>query len=177
MRALSTSPSGQGVVGAQIPERLRFLGEGHAMAAEPLGDFFTRVGHTPAFAIHSTALWRGYIGDWEIVNDRLYLIGINASFEDGTPVRLVDLFPGFNERVFAHWFSGDLRLAQGRPLAGVHAGHANGHERDLCLRLQRGVLVHVWTRHTGRVEWEGPWGDGPRPAPSAPSRAPVGVQA
>lgn len=170
MRASASrlSPLGGGVMRAQIPERLHHLGASHAMSAEPLSEWFQRVGHTPALAIPSSALWRGYIGDWEIVNDRLYLVGINACFEDGTPVRLVDWFPGFSERVFAHWFSGDLRLPQGKRLAAPQSGQNRLHERDHCLRLLRGVVIHAWTRHNGVPEAGARWAWG-RAVGSAPA--------
>ena len=61
---------------AQIAERLLYEGSEHAMCTNPLDDYFAMAGARPLFASTSTALWRGYVGRWEIVNDRLYLVGL-----------------------------------------------------------------------------------------------------
>ena len=39
----------------------------------------------PHFQAPSTALWRGYVGSWEIVDDRLYLVELerNSGKRDG----------------------------------------------------------------------------------------------
>lgn len=57
---------------AQISEKLLFEGEKHAMCTNPLGDYCALGGELPRFASNCTALWRGYVGTWEIINDRLY---------------------------------------------------------------------------------------------------------
>ena len=68
---------------AQIAERLRYQGEDVAMCTNPLSDYFAMGGVNPRFESNCTALWRGYVGSWEIVNDRLYLIGLNGTLEGG----------------------------------------------------------------------------------------------
>ncbi len=67
-----------------------------------LGDYFELTGQTPPFQSNCTALWRGYVGIWEIVNDRLYLIELNGTLQRGERSTLETLFPGFPDRVFAH---------------------------------------------------------------------------
>ncbi len=86
-------------------------------ATEPLDACFAQGGERPSFGFVSNALWRGYVGRWEIVDDRLYMVGINAAAFRGEPFPLELLFPGFGDRVFAHWYSGTLRVPQGRLLA------------------------------------------------------------
>ena len=132
---------------AQIGERLRYQGEDMTMATEPLEAYFTLSGERPSFGFVSTALWRGYVGRWEIVDDRLYLVGINAAVFRDEPVPLARLFPGCGDRVFAHWYSGTLRVPQGRQLRYVHMGYASTYERDLMLEIERGVLRCTWVRH------------------------------
>lgn len=56
---------------------------------------------TPDDAICSTWCWRGYIGTWEIKNNRLYLVNIRGKY------KLVDEKP-----IFADWFSGQLLIAK-----------------------------------------------------------------
>jgi hypothetical protein len=61
---------------AQVGETLLINGEEHEMFNEPLRLLFALMGTQPPFIANSTACWRGYVGTWEIRNERLYLIGI-----------------------------------------------------------------------------------------------------
>jgi hypothetical protein len=134
---------------AQISERLVYRGETHAMCAEPLAQYFRLAGENPGFQPSSTMLWRGYIGTWEIRDDRLYLIGLDAKLRDGSPASLETVFPGFPERVFAHWFNGQLRLPRGELLKYVHMGWGSQYEEDLFLEVSRGIVTGSWTRRNG----------------------------
>ncbi len=88
---------------------------------------------------HNTGCWRGYIGTWEIVKNKLYLIDIVA-YAPGHIKRGLDyIFPG-KEKVFAAWFKGELRLPQGELLKYVHGGYASIYERDLILDIRYGIL-------------------------------------
>jgi hypothetical protein len=68
---------------AQISEKLLFEGERPAMCTNPLGDYCPLGGELPNFASNCTALWRGYVGTWEIINDRLYLVDLSGELESG----------------------------------------------------------------------------------------------
>ena len=86
------------------------------MYTNPLSDYFHMRGNYSPFRWNSTGLWRCYLGSWKIVADRLYLIGLVANFEDGTDASLATIFPEFPDRVFAHWYTGTIRLPQGKQL-------------------------------------------------------------
>jgi hypothetical protein len=94
---------------AQISEKLLFQGDKHAMCTSPLGDYRALGGELPGFAPNCTALWRGYVGTWEIVSDRLYVIELHGELESGVDATLENVFPGYGDRVFAHWYSGIIR--------------------------------------------------------------------
>jgi len=126
---------------AQISEKLLFEGEKHAMCTNPLSDFRALGGELPRFASNCTALWRGYVGTWEIVSNRLYLIELNGELESGEDATLETVFPGYGDRVFAHWYSGIIRLPQGKMLEYVHMGYGSTYERDLLLEFEKGVLT------------------------------------
>ena len=137
---------------AQIAEKLLYQGEQVAMCTNPLGDYFAMGGFNPRFESMSTALWRGYVGGWEIVEDRLYLVSLDGALEDGTDATLETVFPGFPERVFAHWYSGTVRIPQGKQLEYVHMGYASKFEQDLLLEIERGVVVATRVRQNGVAE-------------------------
>lgn len=110
------------------------------MLSTPLNQFVSLGGHVPDFEVTSTALWRGYIGTWEIKCDRLYLIELHGTLKGGERASLGTVFPGFDSRVFAHWYSGSIRLPQGKQIEYVHMGFQSRFEKDLMLDIHRGVL-------------------------------------
>lgn len=139
---------------AQIAERLCYQGEDVAMCTNPLSDFFAMGGFNPRFEPNSTALWRGYVGRWEIVDGRLYLVELHGTLEDGTEASVATIFPDFPDRVFAHWYSGTIRIPQGKQLEYVHMGYGSKFERDLFLDVERGVVKNTRVRHNGKAESE-----------------------
>jgi hypothetical protein len=111
----------------------------------------------------STANWRGYVGTWEIQEDRLYLISLNGTAElDGKykDVTLKDLFPDFPSGVFAHWYSGTLRCPRGGRLKYVHMGYGSSYEEDLMIELKKGVVVKSWIVNNGKAHETAPKGYG-----------------
>lgn len=52
---------------AQIAENLRYAGEDVAMCTHPLRNYFSLGGFDPGFQSNGTALWRGYVGSWEVL--------------------------------------------------------------------------------------------------------------
>jgi hypothetical protein len=134
---------------AQFSEILHYKGEQLSMRATPLSDYFVLRGMRSDFQDISTACWRCYVGEWDITLDRLYLIGIRADYKDGTEVTLGRLFPGYDSRVFAHWYSGVLSIPQGDLVEYVHMGYASVYERDLLLSVEQGVIVDSQVRVNG----------------------------
>ena len=51
--------------------------------------------------------------------------------------------------MFAHWYSGTLRVPQGRRLKYVHSGFQTVHELDLLFDVERGRIVSRRTKHNG----------------------------
>ena len=85
----------------QTPEKIIYQGEKLKMCTEPLEDYFSKCGTRPKFQLSHTALWRRYIGCWEVVDDRLYLTDLSGWLEDGTKATVATVFPGFPDKVLA----------------------------------------------------------------------------
>ena len=138
---------------AQFSELLLLEGKQQALCSYPLASYFALGGESVAFRASSTALSRGYIGTWEILDQgqvqRLYLIRLQGSLQDESPVSLETVFPGYPQRVFAHWFSGTLRLPQGQLLHYVHGGFGSCYEQDLLIDVTRGVVTAKRVRVNG----------------------------
>jgi hypothetical protein len=137
---------------AQIGERLCYEGREVSMCSEPLGDYFALLGTEPEFSVECTALWRGYVGTWDIQDGRLYLIGLNGRLKDGTEANVATLFPDFPERVFAHWYSGKLRVPQGKILRYIHGGYGSTYEDDLFITIDKGVVTQTAVQHNGTAD-------------------------
>jgi len=137
---------------AQFSERLSWNGKKLAMCSEPLGFWLSANGRNLRFAMSSTACWRGYIGSWKIINDRLYLVGFEAHSEEGAPLGIEDLFPGYEKGVFAHWVTREVRCPQGKMLDYVHMGYASTYEMDLYLTFSRGYLVSKRLETNGKAK-------------------------
>jgi hypothetical protein len=98
-------------VTTQVPDILTWNGLVFAIRSEPLDPYIrmTDIDLAPSGAANS-ACWRGYTARWEVNRDRLYLVdieGISAS----DPLSLADMFSGFGQRVFAHWFTGVIIIS------------------------------------------------------------------
>ena len=119
------------------------------MCTTPLSNYFTMGGRGPHFKSNCTALWRGYIGTWEVLNDRLYLVDLEGILKDGSAASLETFFPHYPDRVFAHWYSGTIRVPKGKQLEYVHSGYASIFERDLLLDVLQGVVLSARVRHNG----------------------------
>jgi hypothetical protein len=99
---------------AQVAEHLIYGGKEIPLFTNPLSLFLKQSGIS--FQPPHTANWRGYVGTWEIIEaagvERLYLVGLSAYKTYEEILGLSDVFPGC-DKVFAHWFSGELRCPQG----------------------------------------------------------------
>lgn len=122
---------------AQASEILYYKSEEFQIQCEPLTDFLKS--SEKSFNSTNTGCWRGYIGTWKIENNKLYLIGLEGSSENGI-VGLDYLFPNQNE-VFANWFSGELKVPQGEMIEYHHRGHFSVFEKDIIFTFQSGVLI------------------------------------
>ena len=132
---------------AQLSERLIYGNKEIALFANPLSLYLKNAGIR--FKSPHTANWRGYVGTWEILEhegvERLYLVALSAHKTYEEILSLSDVFPG-HDKVFAHWFTGELRCPQGSQLEYRHMGYASVYEYDLLMEFKQGVLVNKHAR-------------------------------
>jgi len=127
---------------AQSTEKLIYKGKNYSMCTQPLDDYFNICNIKFEPKIICSALWRGYIGSWEIINDRLYLTGIQGNTHNYGKLKLTTFFPNFSERVFAHWYSGVIRLPVGKMLEYEHVGYGSTYEKDILIEVSKGVVIN-----------------------------------
>jgi hypothetical protein len=133
---------------AQFGEKLIYEGRSVTMHSNPLEDYFEAKGKRPKFDSICTACWRGYVGTWEIKDDRLYLIGFRGfgKLIDGTEASLQTIFPDQDGPILADWYSGTLKIPEGEMLEYIHAGYASRFERDRFFEIDKGVVVRTYVR-------------------------------
>jgi hypothetical protein len=111
------------------------------MYGQPLSDCLRLTDQQDLFPMQCTALWRGYIGTWELDDDRLYLLSLDVPFSKGASPDMSRIFPHASGRVFADWFSGTLMLPQGERIERIHHGDGGRCERELRLTFEKGRLT------------------------------------
>jgi hypothetical protein len=130
---------------AQIPERIVYEGTEGFLFTNPLDSYFGKDNPRPEFTAPHTACWRGYVGTWEIKDNILYLSDIKAWMrnEDGktAPVGFEKVFPGKTKPLEAEWFTGTLRIPQGKPIQYVHMGYQTVYEVDVFLTIEAGKVI------------------------------------
>ena len=134
---------------AQVAERLIYGGNKEiGLFSNPLSLYLKQAGIS--FISPHTANWRGYVGTWKIIEhsgvERLYLVKLSAHKSYEEIVGVSDVFPGF-DKVFAHWFTGQLRCPQGAQLEYRHMGYGSIYEYDLLMDFKQGVLIEKHARH------------------------------
>lgn len=147
---------------AQVPDKLEYQGKLLSRFTNPLDALPTD--RRPAFVSENTLNWRGYVALWEIRDGRLYLKDLRARICATPPeseaerapcgrhhrgaceiksVELQGAFPGRSGPTFADWYTGELRVPQGRLLQYVHMGYASHYERYLLIDIAAGMVVET----------------------------------
>lgn len=125
----------------QLAEELLLNGKKYLMRSYPLSSFVELGGKLPPFAPTCTALWRGYVGTWEVRDERLYLISLRGELENGQAATLRSVFPEFPERVFAHWFSGVVRVTRAIVSEQDVSSSDGDCRQEEILHFKKGVVV------------------------------------
>lgn len=114
---------------------------------EPLKPYLESLSYVD-FIFKSTALVRGYIGTWDIKNKKLFLVSLIGFIENNDQIDLNYLFPNKKE-VFAKWYSGDIRIPEGKLLKKVNLGYASIFEKNRLLSFKDGTLINETVKNNG----------------------------
>ncbi len=77
---------------------------------------------------------RGYIGSWEIKDDRLYLLDIVGKY------KMISKAP-----IFVEYFSGTIIITSGKLLKHVHLGFESKFEIERTVEIENGVVKNIKT--------------------------------
>ena len=125
------------------PNTLEIDGEYFAMEGQPLEAYFAMSDIPPILSPDGEGYWSGYLALWSMRGERLYLTDLQSKeeFEYEFPEFSFEcLFAEFPNRVFAHWFSGQIHC---RSVADYEARQLCETDHDVAqiLTFRRGVLT------------------------------------
>lgn len=97
----------------------------------------------------NTACWRGYIAEWTLIENEIYLTNILSCnyYADSIKSIKSDLKTVFgaeykNGKVKASWITGKILLPKGKLFHYVHSGYQSFYETELVLIFKDGILTH-----------------------------------
>lgn len=125
----------------QLPEEIRYKGKLYEFGNEPFDEYLAK--HFPEVKLDVTMrpFQRGYIGKWAIKRGKLYLMKLDAMSIDGEDIWM-DYFFGSDEPVFADWYSGTIRLMDGRTIHWNEDGKGKNisYDREFYLKIKEGIV-------------------------------------
>jgi len=131
----------------QIPDILIWKNDTISLHSNPLGSY-PKLDDLNLFGDqndgYSTACWRGYIAEWKIIDNSLYLSNIYscdyAYSENKIKADLKKLFPKLydNGNVLANWYSGELSVPNGKL---IHQ-ELKIYESEWILNLKKGTIIN-----------------------------------
>lgn len=135
---------------AQLPDVIYHEGRRRKLMATPLEAYFEQGSQRPSLDHSHSALWRGYIGTWRLENEQLFLVHLRSAGA-GSRLTLAMIFPEAKRRVFAAWFTGRLRIPEGRCLAALDGGFMSAHKRETLVEVTKGRTTAVRVLHLGTL--------------------------
>ena len=119
----------------QISEILYFENERYTIDKYPLSQY-PDLPRKNDFHLSISACWRGYIGTWEIIKNKLYLVRLSGHGD----FTMEKLFPG-KDKVFAYWFTGEISLPVRELLNYDLVGYSSRFFNHIFLDIKCGILV------------------------------------
>ncbi|MFC4096600.1 hypothetical protein [Euzebyella saccharophila] len=132
---------------AQYPDKIKFKGKEYNLNSNPLEPYFEKYpDKRPKGGIMSTALWRGYVAHFEIIDEQLFVIDIEIEVPDkdsekSYPYKWVSAFKQVfpdGKKVKIEWYTGILILPHGKMVEYVHMGYASTYSKYWLLEIENG---------------------------------------
>lgn len=143
---------------AQRPDRFIHQGQDHDLFCNPLEAYFEKEGKgRPAMfrdGVQSQSCLRGYVATWKIEQDRLYLVKIEKQYVKPSKkmkeqelewrgIALDRIVEGAVPQQFANWYTGVLRIPQGRVLRFMNMAYNTIFEKELRVHIEQGRVKRL----------------------------------
>jgi hypothetical protein len=139
---------------AQLPDRILINGVHMNLYSNPLEQYWIRTDKKrPKFCELYECL-RGYVANWEIKENQLFLRDIDGNFEkksiffgvESARYSIKTLFPKAKARpVKASWFSGKLRIPKGKMTMYAHNEYDSRFENEIIVTIEKGNVIKMVT--------------------------------
>jgi len=133
---------------AQLSDTLYYRNNAHSICNEPLSKYLKD--RSIKFFKPSTTLNRGYRAGWLLSENKLYLIDLKAHLDQDNYVGLSHLFPR-QEKVFADWYSGTIKINQGDLIKYVHSGYESIYQLSVYLVIENGQLMNEYVKNNNSL--------------------------
>lgn len=138
----------------QIGDRLIYKGDTLILLSNPLETLLDNFTTRPKLfgdkkGCITTACWRGYKAEWEVIENQLYLTAIYSCCysEDGIKADLKSLAGIYhvNGKVKADWVTGNLIATKGKLLYYVHDAYESLYETEIEFQIEKGHVIGIKT--------------------------------
>lgn len=136
---------------AQYSDKIIYNGKKYELHANPLETYFEKFpDKRPKGGAFSTALWRGYVATFEVVENQLFLNKIEVRVLQPTTGKaseaviknvISEVFPN-QDMVKVDWLTGILVLPYGRLMNYVHMGYGSTYKKYVLLEFNDGNLIN-----------------------------------
>ena len=132
---------------AQYPDKIKFKGNEYNLNSNPLEPYFEKYpDKRPQGGVMSTALWRGYVAHFEVVDGQLFVTDIKIEVHDENsnesyPYKWISAFKQVfpdGKKVKIDWYTGILILPHGKMVEYVHMGYASTYSKYWLLEIESG---------------------------------------
>jgi hypothetical protein len=139
---------------AQLPDRILLQGQWMDLYTNPLELYWHLLNKKRPSFYPLPHCRRGYVTHWVLKNNQLFLSAIDGNVEKqflffqpkSARYHLTMLFPRSSHRlVLASWFSGKLRIPQGKMTQFEPAGYNSRFEKEIIITVDRGTITKMVT--------------------------------
>lgn len=133
------------ILTAQYPDKIKYNGTEYSLNTNPLEPYFEKHPEKrPQW--NSTALYRGYVGHFEIIQNQLFVtdITIPRLYTDSNgkvKTKSISIYKRFfpkQDKVKIDWYSGILIIPYGNLVEYVHSGYASLYSNYILLEIKDG---------------------------------------
>ncbi len=90
----------------------------------------------------STGNYRGYVGLWEISDNKLLLKSVFVCGEKSNDIKNV-IFKNRQGDIFADWFTGELSIQKGKLIKYYHSFFERWYEKEIVLKIENGKVIGI----------------------------------
>jgi len=140
------------IMSAQVPDLIIMNGRKMELYTNPLEQYWIRLNkNRPSFKVAENCK-RGYVATWEIKGRRLFLRAIESQvlrrtlfFRKRWKRYTVTSFLKSGGEIIASWFSGKLRIPNGRMTLYKHNGYDSRFEKETIITVDHGNVEKMVT--------------------------------